>query len=125
MCDLEFSLKLIYSTTTHSFEFIDFFLLLIIRQIVNVTLLWSILLLTDYSTFSWCQFTVYVSIPLLVISSEIILGTVRVQDYYKAKLVQIPLSFLYAIITIVHHSYWNISIIIITITVVQYYLALQ
>ena len=41
--------------------------------------------MADYSAMTLYQFIIYLSIPSLVIGSEVILGIVRVQDYYNAR----------------------------------------
>ena len=54
-------------------------------QVVNVSLLWSMLLLTDLTVMSPLQLVAFVGVASSVISLECVLGVVRVQDYYKAK----------------------------------------
>ncbi len=54
-------------------------------QVVNVMSLWTILLLTDYSTTATHQTMVYVAICSAVIGYEVVLGIVRVQDYYRKR----------------------------------------
>ncbi len=54
-------------------------------QVVNVSLLWSMLLLTNLCTFSLPQFVAFVGVASGVICMECVLGVVRVQDYYKEK----------------------------------------
>ena len=57
---------------------------LIIIQVVNVFTLWSILLFVDYQYFSLYQLIIFTGLCSAVIVYEIILGIVRVQDYFHA-----------------------------------------
>ncbi len=45
--------------------------------------LWSILLLTDYGSATAYQTLVYLAVCSTVIGYEVVLGVVRVQDYYR------------------------------------------
>ena len=54
-------------------------------QVVNVSVLWSMLMLTDLSVMSLWQLVVFVGVASFVIVLECVLGVVRVQDYFKAK----------------------------------------
>ena len=54
-------------------------------QVVNVFSLWTILLLTDFSSMGCYQSLLYLGVGMAVIGYEAVLGVVRVQDYFKAK----------------------------------------
>jgi len=51
----------------------------------NVFSLWTILLLTDFSSMGCYQSLLYLGVGMAVIGYEAVLGVVRVQDYFKAK----------------------------------------
>nr|XP_022286511.1 uncharacterized protein LOC111099500 [Crassostrea virginica] len=53
-------------------------------KIVNVLALWSVLMVTDFGTFSWTEFCLYFGACGIIIVYEFILGVVRVQDYFAA-----------------------------------------
>lgn len=53
-------------------------------QIVNVFTLWTIMLFADYHDFSWFQLLAFIGISSATIGYEVILGVVRVQDYFHA-----------------------------------------
>ncbi|XP_064598870.1 uncharacterized protein LOC135465558 [Liolophura sinensis] len=53
-------------------------------KIVNVTCLWSLLLLTDYRGMTLRQIAFYIGACAIIIIYEFILGVVRVQDYFSA-----------------------------------------
>jgi phosphatidylglycerophosphate synthase len=53
-------------------------------KVVNVFTLWSILLFVDYQHFSLYQLIIFTGLCSAVIVYEIILGVVRVQDYFHA-----------------------------------------
>ncbi len=58
-----------------------------ILQVVNVLALWTILLVTDYSTVATPYTLVYMAVCCAVIGYEVVLGIVRVQDYYTMRYV--------------------------------------
>ncbi|XP_005101562.2 uncharacterized protein LOC101860260 [Aplysia californica] len=53
-------------------------------KIVNVLSLWSILMVTNFSTMTWTQMSVYITACGIIIVYEFILGVVRVQDFFRA-----------------------------------------
>ena len=54
-------------------------------QVVNIFMLWTILLLVSWSSMGFFQALVFIGVCAGVMALEIILGVVRVQDYFKAK----------------------------------------
>jgi hypothetical protein len=63
-------------------------------QIVNVFALWSILMVTDFGTFSMFEISIYSGSCGIIITYEFILGVVRVQDYFRAYYDRLLLKFL-------------------------------
>ncbi|XP_061188634.1 uncharacterized protein LOC133196791 [Saccostrea echinata] len=53
-------------------------------KIVNVFALWSVLMVTEFGTFSMFESCLYVGACGIIIFYEFILGVVRVQDYFRA-----------------------------------------
>lgn len=51
---------------------------------MNVFALWSILMVTDFGTFSNIEILIYSGSCGIIITYEFILGVVRVQDYFGA-----------------------------------------
>ena len=54
-------------------------------QVVNVFMLWTILTLVSWSGMGLLQAVVFLGVCSGVITLEVILGIVRVQDYFKSK----------------------------------------
>jgi len=69
-----------YSDDPHLGSFLDAFC----DKVVNVSVLWSIIFLADYSQMDLQQMIIFTLVTFTVISYEIALGIVRVQDYYAA-----------------------------------------
>ena len=54
-------------------------------QVVNVFMLWTILTLVSWSGMSLLQAVLFLGVCSGVIALEVVLGIVRVQDYFKSK----------------------------------------
>jgi len=65
--------------------FLGSYLDAICDKVVNVTCLWSLLCLTDFSTLTFVQSLLLLTGSGALISSEIVLGIVRTQDYFHTK----------------------------------------
>lgn len=74
-----------YNDDAHLGSFLDAFC----DKVVNVSVLWSIIFLADYSQMDMQQMIVFTLVTLTVISYEIALAIVRVQDYYAASAGQV------------------------------------
>jgi phosphatidylglycerophosphate synthase len=74
-----------YSDDPHLGSFLDAFC----DKVVNVSVLWSIIFLADYSQMDLQQMIIFTLVTFTVTSYEIALGIVRVQDYYAASAGQV------------------------------------
>ncbi|KAJ8307666.1 hypothetical protein KUTeg_014780 [Tegillarca granosa] len=61
-------------------------------KIVNVISLWTILMVTNFSTMSLQGLVLYVMSCVIIITYEFVLGVVRVQDYFRAYYASVSIS---------------------------------
>ncbi|KAJ8303487.1 hypothetical protein KUTeg_019883 [Tegillarca granosa] len=67
-------------------------------KIVNVISLWTILMVTDFSTMSLQGLVLYVMSCVIIITYEFVLGVVRVQDYFRAYYASVSISKTFAFV---------------------------